>query len=316
MQIHHRFLLAGVMGWPIAHSRSPKIHNHWIAQYGLEGAYVPLPVEPGKLEEALRALPALGFAGCNLTIPHKETALRFMDRVEAAAARIGGINCVVVEPDGSLTGKNYDGFGFIASLHAAAPHWKANAGAAAVIGAGGGARAVVAGLIDAGASEIRLFNRTQPRARPRRRFRRACGSPPLGGAQRWTGRRRTGSEHHEPGDAWSGAPGSAAGRGAVFGAGGGYRICAAGDPSARPRAAAGSHRGGRPGHVDASGASGVLRLVWRHAGSDPGATLAGRGDSLDFAGAKAVKRKRRRESKIRAGALIFSGAISRGFSRP
>jgi shikimate dehydrogenase len=165
MQIHHRFLLAGVMGWPIAHSRSPKIHNHWIAQYGLEGVYVPLPVEPGKLEEALRALAPLGFAGCNLTIPHKEAALRFMDRVEAGAARIGAINCVVVEPDGSLTGKNYDGFGFIASLHAAAPHWKANAAAAVVIGAGGGARAIVAGLMDAGAKEIRLFNRTQDRAR-------------------------------------------------------------------------------------------------------------------------------------------------------
>ncbi len=164
MQKPHRFILAGVMGWPIGHSRSPKIHNHWIEQYGLEGVYVPLATAPGKLEEALRALPALGFAGCNLTIPHKETALRLLDRVEADAARIGAVNCVVVEPDGSLTGKNYDGYGFVASLRAAAPHWRASEAPAAVIGAGGGARAIIAGLVDADAPEIRVFNRTEERA--------------------------------------------------------------------------------------------------------------------------------------------------------
>lgn len=183
MQNHHRFLLAGVMGWPIAHSRSPKIHNHWIAQYGLEGAYVPLPVAPGTLGQALRALAPLGFAGCNLTIPHKEAALEFMDRVEPAAARIGAINCVVVELDGSLTGKNYDGFGFIASLHAAAPKWRAEAAPAVVIGAGGGARAIVAGLIDAGAKEIRLFNRTPERARVL-----AADFGPAVSAHRWEAR--------------------------------------------------------------------------------------------------------------------------------
>ncbi len=160
----HRFLLAGVMGWPIAHSRSPKIHNYWLKQQGLEGAYVPLAVQPGKLGEALRALAPLGFCGCNLTIPHKEAALALVDVVEPNARRIGAINCVVVGPDGSLTGKNYDAFGFVAALRGVAPHWRAEAAPAAVMGAGGGARAVVAGLIDAGASEIRLFNRTRERA--------------------------------------------------------------------------------------------------------------------------------------------------------
>lgn len=164
MHNRHRFHLAGVMGWPILHSRSPKIHNHWLAQHGIEGAYVPLAIEPGRLEAALRALAPLGFAGCNLTIPHKEAALALVDRLDAAAARIGAINCVVVDTGGALIGRNYDGFGFIASLRAGAPQWRAEAAPAVVIGAGGGARAVVAGLLDAGAPEIRLFNRTTERA--------------------------------------------------------------------------------------------------------------------------------------------------------
>ncbi|PWB84329.1 MAG: shikimate dehydrogenase [Methylocystaceae bacterium] len=160
-----RFLLAGVMGWPIAHSRSPKIHNYWLARYGLAGVYAPLAIEPGRLGPALRALPALNFSGCNLTIPHKEAALALVDRVDESAARIGAINCVVVLEDGALEGRNYDGFGFVASLHAAAPMWRAGSGAAVVIGAGGGSRAIVAGLVDDGATEIRLFNRTLERAR-------------------------------------------------------------------------------------------------------------------------------------------------------
>ena len=164
MQQRNRFYLAGVMGWPIAHSRSPKIHNHWLEMHGVSGAYVPLAVPPDRLGPALRALAPLGFSGCNLTIPHKEAAMPLLDRVEPEARRIGAVNCVVVEADGTLTGKNYDAFGFVASLNAEAPHWRAGAAPAAVIGAGGGARAVVAGLLDAGAKEVRLFNRTLDRA--------------------------------------------------------------------------------------------------------------------------------------------------------
>ncbi|MGJ0510374.1 MAG: shikimate dehydrogenase [Methylocystis sp.] len=164
MSAHARFVLAGVMGWPIAHSRSPRIHNHWFARYGVEGSYVPLAVEPGRLETALRALPALGFSGCNLTIPHKEAALACLDEIDPAARRIGAVNCVVVDKAGALIGRNYDGYGFIASLHEAAPAWRADDGACVVIGAGGGARAIVSGLIEAGATDIRLFNRTRARA--------------------------------------------------------------------------------------------------------------------------------------------------------
>jgi shikimate dehydrogenase len=152
------------MGWPIGHSRSPKLHGYWLERHGIPGTYVPLAVRPERLEAALRGLPALGFAGCNVTIPHKENVMRLVDRVEPIARRIGAVNCVVVQPDGSLLGTNNDGYGYLASLEEAAPGWRADAGPAVVLGAGGGSRAVVASLADAGAPEIRLLNRTGQRA--------------------------------------------------------------------------------------------------------------------------------------------------------
>jgi shikimate dehydrogenase len=158
-----RFLLAGLMGDPVMHSRSPRLHNYWLAQHGLAGAYLPLAVKAPGLRAALRALPALGFSGCNLTIPHKEAALAIVDRVDPLARRIGAMNCVVVAADGSLTGQNHDAFGFIESVREAQPGWRADAGPIVVIGAGGGARAVLVGLIDQGANEIRLINRTRAR---------------------------------------------------------------------------------------------------------------------------------------------------------
>ena len=158
------FVLAGVIGWPVTHSRSPLLHGHWIAEHGLRGAYVPLAVAPGRLEAALRGLPALGFAGCNVTIPHKVDTLRLVDRVEPLAHRIGAVNLVVVAADGTLEGRNTDAFGFLQSLHESRCGWRADAGPAVVLGAGGAARAIVAGLIDAGAREIRLLNRTTARA--------------------------------------------------------------------------------------------------------------------------------------------------------
>ncbi|HEY1362390.1 MAG TPA: shikimate dehydrogenase [Xanthobacteraceae bacterium] len=160
-----RFLLAGVMGWPVMHSRSPRLHNYWLAKYALVGTYVPLAIEAPRLRPALRALPALGFAGCNLTIPHKEAALAMLDAVDPLAQRIGAVNTVVVRPDGSLSGENTDAFGFIESVREAQPLWRADAGPIVLIGAGGAARAVLAGLLDAGAREIRLVNRTHARAR-------------------------------------------------------------------------------------------------------------------------------------------------------
>jgi shikimate dehydrogenase len=159
-----RFVLAGLMGWPVMHSRSPKLHNYWIGAHGLAGAYVPLAIKPEGLRAALRALPALGFSGCNLTIPHKEAALAIVDAVDPLARRVGAVNTVVVAPDGSLEGRNTDVFGYLESIRETQPAWRADRGPIVVLGAGGGARAVLVGLIEQGAREIRLINRTLARA--------------------------------------------------------------------------------------------------------------------------------------------------------
>jgi shikimate dehydrogenase len=159
-----RFLLAGVMGWPVMHSRSPALHNHWFAHYGLAGAYVPLAIEPDNLAAALRALAPLGFSGCNLTIPHKERALTVVDDVDRVARRIGAISCVAVGPDGRLAGTNNDAFGFVHNILQHQPDWRADEGPIVVIGAGGGARAVVYSVAERGAREVRVINRTLARA--------------------------------------------------------------------------------------------------------------------------------------------------------
>ena len=164
MRISGKARLAGIMGWPVAHSRSPALHGFWLAESGIDGAYVPLPVRPQHIEQALRALPVLGFRGCNLTIPHKQAALSIVDRVEPLARRIGAVNTIVVQPDGSLEGRNTDAFGFLESLRATVPDWSATAGPATILGAGGAARAVIAALSDAGVGEIRVVNRTRARA--------------------------------------------------------------------------------------------------------------------------------------------------------
>ena len=160
-----RFLLAGVMGWPVMHSRSPMMHNYWFTQHQLAGTYVPLAIKPEGLAAALRGLHPLGFAGCNLTLPHKQMAMSIVDEMDAAARRIGAISCVTVRTDGSLAGSNNDCHGFIRSLQEAEPGWRADAGPVVVIGAGGGSRAVCYGLAQEGAREIRLLNRTFERAR-------------------------------------------------------------------------------------------------------------------------------------------------------
>ena len=164
METRQRFLRAGVMGWPVMHSLSPAMHGHWMRTLGLPGAYLPLPVRPGALGPALRALHPLGFSGVNLTIPHKLDAMAIVDEVDAVARRIGAISCVVVREDGSLFGTNNDWRGFLGNLREAAPRWRADAGPVAVIGAGGGARGVCEGLASAGVGEIRLVNRDPARA--------------------------------------------------------------------------------------------------------------------------------------------------------
>ena len=152
------------MGWPVAHSRSPLIHNYWLQQYGMMGSYVQLAVQPEQLPVALQGLAALGFKGCNVTIPHKVETLKLLADVDANARRVGAVNTVVVQPDGSLKGMNTDGYGYIHSLLDAQPGWRADAGPVVVLGAGGAARAVVLALADHGAKEIRLVNRTLDKA--------------------------------------------------------------------------------------------------------------------------------------------------------
>ena len=156
--------LAGVIGMPIAHSRSPRLHNHWLHRYGIAGHYVAMPVLPEHLAEVLRVLPRAGFVGLNVTIPHKEAVLALADVVTDRAALIGAANTLIYRPDGRIHADNTDGYGFIANLRAGAPSWQSTAGPAAVIGAGGAARAVVASLLDSGVEELRITNRTRIRA--------------------------------------------------------------------------------------------------------------------------------------------------------
>lgn len=155
--------LAGVLGWPVSHSRSPRLHGFWLDAYGIDGAYVPLAVPPDRFEQALRALPALGFRGANVTVPHKETALALADHADDHARRIGAANTIVVGDDGALHASNTDGFGFVEHLRATAPSWTPNE-PALVLGAGGASRAVIVALLDAGVPEVRLANRTAARA--------------------------------------------------------------------------------------------------------------------------------------------------------
>jgi shikimate dehydrogenase len=159
-----RFLLAAVMGWPVMHSRSPMLHNYLFKTHDLAGTYVPLEIRPEGLAAALRALHPLRFSGCNLTIPHKQQAMKIVDEVDATAKSIGAISCVTVRPDGSLAGSNNDCYGFIQNLKQEQPGWRADKGPITVIGAGGGSRAVCYGLAQEGAKEIRLVNRTLARA--------------------------------------------------------------------------------------------------------------------------------------------------------
>ncbi len=156
--------LAGVIGWPVGHSRSPALHRHWLSRYSIRGHYVPLAVAPEDLADVLAALPRMGFRGANVTLPHKETALALATEASDRARAIGAANTLVFLPDGGFLADNTDGVGFLSNLRQAQPRWTAATGPALVLGAGGAARAVLAALLDDGAPEIRLANRTQARA--------------------------------------------------------------------------------------------------------------------------------------------------------
>ncbi|HBU13815.1 MAG: shikimate dehydrogenase [Rhodobacteraceae bacterium GWE1_64_9] len=164
MTDHPRIPLAGVIGHPVAHSRSPALHGFWLKRYGIKGHYIPMDISQGDLPDALKMLPKLGFVGINVTIPHKEAVLALADIVTDRAALIGAANTLIFRKDGKIHADNTDGAGFIANLRQNAPHWVPSVGSAAVLGAGGAARAVVAALIEVGVPEIRIANRTRARA--------------------------------------------------------------------------------------------------------------------------------------------------------
>lgn len=155
---------AGVMGWPVEHSRSPALHGFWLKTYGIDGSYDRLPVAPDDLKTALAGLHRDGFSGVNLTVPHKESALSLVDALTSEARRIGAINTIFISVDGKLQGANTDGYGFITNLRTGAPAYEPAAGPAVVLGAGGAARAVCCALQDAGVPEVRVINRTMARA--------------------------------------------------------------------------------------------------------------------------------------------------------
>ena len=164
MTLSGKAKLAGILGWPVSHSLSPRLHGFWLNEYNLDGAYLPLAVAPENLKQVLSALPLMGFQGVNLTVPHKVAALEIVDELTDVARRIGAINTVFINPDGRLTGTNTDGEGFLASLREGASSWQPDEGPAVVLGAGGAARAVLVALIDAGVPNIRLFNRSREKA--------------------------------------------------------------------------------------------------------------------------------------------------------
>lgn len=160
----HAFGIAGLLGWPVAHSRSPVIHNFWLREHGIAGRYVLFPVPPERVGDALRGLSALSLRGCNVTTPHKQAVMPHLTSVDPLAKRIGAVNTIVVQPDGSLAGFNNDGNGFIQSVRDVKPGWQPHSGPIVVVGAGAAGRGIVASLADQGAREIRLVNRTDAKA--------------------------------------------------------------------------------------------------------------------------------------------------------
>jgi len=158
-----RIPLAAVIGAPVAHSKSPTLFRHWFDTYGIAGHYIPIHVEQSDLESVLRTLPALGFVGCNVTIPHKEQVLALADTVTDRARQIGAANTLTFR-DGGFEADNTDGIGFIENLRQNAPDWDPTSDPAVVLGAGGAARGILSALLEAGVPDILIANRTRERA--------------------------------------------------------------------------------------------------------------------------------------------------------
>ncbi len=157
-----RARLLGIIGWPVAHSLSPRLHNFWLRQHNIDAHYQLLPTRPEALAETLRGLSQHGYIGVNITIPHKETAYHLVDTSDASAAAVGAINTIRVGADGKLHGSNTDAYGFAENIRNSGHDFRA--GPALVLGAGGAARAVLAALQAEGCPQIYLANRTRVRA--------------------------------------------------------------------------------------------------------------------------------------------------------
>jgi shikimate dehydrogenase len=155
-----RARVAGIMGWPVGHSRSPRLHGYWLEKHGIDGAYIPLPIAPEHYKETVRGLANAGFAGGNVTIPHKIAAFEVCDVVDETARRAGAVNTLTFR-DGKITGANTDGWGFLANLRSYGVDPKA--GPALLLGAGGAARAIAAALLAEGVP-VTIANRTPERA--------------------------------------------------------------------------------------------------------------------------------------------------------
>jgi shikimate dehydrogenase len=160
----NRIPLAGVIGSPIAHSKSPALHTHWLKTLGIDGHYIPIDVAQEDLEHIVKTLPKMGFVGVNVTVPYKEKVMDFADLVTDRAALIGSANTLIFRKDGKIHADNTDSYGFIQNLRQKAPDWDPKAGPAAILGAGGAARAVIAALVEVGVPEILISNRTKARA--------------------------------------------------------------------------------------------------------------------------------------------------------
>ena len=156
--------VAAVIGHPVNHSRSPRMHNYWLAQFGLEGYYIPLDIDPKKFERSIRNLPELGFVGANITIPYKEKVLKIADKISDRAALVGAANTLTFLQNGGIYADNTDGYGFLQNIKSKYKDWSASEGISVVFGAGGASRAILGALLEDGASDIILTNRTRSRA--------------------------------------------------------------------------------------------------------------------------------------------------------
>ena len=156
--------VAAVLGHPINHSKSPKLHNYWLSLFNIDGYYIPLDIDPRNFENSIRALSGLGFVGANVTIPYKEKVLKIADKISDRAAIIGAANTLTFLQDGTIYADNTDGYGFLQNIKCKYNDWTAGEGTSVVFGAGGASRAILGALIEDGANEVILANRTRSRA--------------------------------------------------------------------------------------------------------------------------------------------------------